>query len=122
MNVWWVNRWMGGWLDLESHRPVKCDILALCPSTPRESSLPQERPMRCPTCCLPVCWIGILDLNALCQLAWQHEASSPSLTVPRWHSELSGHCIPWLLISSSRMGDTFLGTSWVSWVQAAGSL
>lgn len=51
---------MGEWLDLESHRPVKCNILALCPSTPRENGLPQEGPMRCPTCCLP----GLLDWDS----------------------------------------------------------
>lgn len=45
--------------------------------------------------------------------SWLGHMKPSSLTVPRWHSEPSGHCIPWLLISSSRMGDTFLGRSWL---------
>lgn len=58
-----------------------------------------------PMCSL-ACWIGTLGLRAPCQLAWQHEASCLNLTVSRWQSAASDCCAPWLLVPSSRMGDT----------------
>lgn len=57
---------MGRWLDLESHRPVTCDILALCPSTPRESSLPQLKAYEMPH--VLFAWLLDWDSRSECPL------------------------------------------------------